>query len=217
MTEASKQALVGLRDFTTLQWYAIPMLAVVFYIYAKETNKARGTGNWDAVLAGVTLFGMDFLNETVNGMIFHVTQRSALWTTPGPSALRTMMGWNVEIMFMFALAGIIYYYTVSPDSRVRVLGIPNWWFWAVVYAAFCVIVEIFLNIGGLLVWEYELWNRSVKGIWLIFLVGYFHFYVAIIFVLSRKTLRAKLFTNGVVYGSAVALNVICMGLLGWVY
>ncbi len=217
MTEASRQALVGLRDLSTLQWYVIPMLAVVFYIYAKEINKARTTANWDAILAGTTLFGMDFLNETVNGWIFHCTQRSALWTTPGPTALRTMMGWNIEIMFMFAIAGIIYYYTISPEPREKVLGIPNWWFWAVVYSAFCVFVEILLNIGGHLVWEYEFWNRSFKGVWLIFLFGYLHFYVAIIVVLSRKTVRSKILANGVIYCAAIVLNVVGLGVLGWVY
>ncbi|MBX7256866.1 MAG: hypothetical protein K1Y02_10940 [Candidatus Hydrogenedentes bacterium] len=217
MTEASQQALIGMRDWTTLQWYVIPLMAIVFYIYTKEMHKARETGNWDAVFAGLTLFGMDFVNETINGLIFHFTQRSALWTAPGPTAFRTMMGWNIEIMFMFAISGIIYYYTINPDYRVRILGIPNWWFWGITYAAFCVLVEWFLNKGGHLVWEYEFWNRSFKGVWLIFLFGYFHFYVAMIFVLSRKTMKAKIATNVFLYSLAIGLNVVCMGVLGWLY
>jgi len=32
-TPASQLALDGLRDLTTLKWYVIPMLAIVFYIY----------------------------------------------------------------------------------------------------------------------------------------------------------------------------------------
>lgn len=35
-TEASRRALEGMRDVTTLQWYVIPLLAMVFYIYIKE-------------------------------------------------------------------------------------------------------------------------------------------------------------------------------------
>lgn len=31
MTPASEQALKGLRDPTTLEWYVIPLLAIVFY------------------------------------------------------------------------------------------------------------------------------------------------------------------------------------------
>ena len=33
MTPASLQALDGLRDLSTLKWYVIPLLAIVFYIY----------------------------------------------------------------------------------------------------------------------------------------------------------------------------------------
>jgi hypothetical protein len=50
-TDASRQALEGLRDLSTLQWYVIPLLAIVFYIYTFEIGKARRTGNWNAVIA----------------------------------------------------------------------------------------------------------------------------------------------------------------------
>ena len=217
MTEASRQALIGLRDLTTIHWYAISLLAITFYIWAKEIHKARQTGEWNAIYCGLTLFGMDFVNETWNGMVFHITQRSAVWTTPGDTALRTMMGWNIEIMFMFSIAGLIYYYTITPNKQDKILGISNWWFWAVGYAAFCVFVECLLNMGGHLVWEYEWWNLSFKGIWLIFLFGYFHFYVAMILVLSLKTHKAKIMAVSSLYAIAIAANILFMGLLGWVY
>ena len=61
-TPASQMALDGLRDLTTLKWYVIPLLAIVFYIYTAEIQKAKRSGNWDAIYAGLTLFGMDFIN-----------------------------------------------------------------------------------------------------------------------------------------------------------
>ena len=216
-TPASQQALQGLRDLSTLQWYVIPLLAIVFYIYTAEIKKARSSGNWDAVLSGLTVFGMDFFNETWNGWVFHLTQRSACWTAPGPTALRTMVGWNIEIMFMFALSGIIYYNTLSSERGARVLGLPDRWFWALGYAAFCVFVECLLNIGGHLVWEYPFWNRSLGGVWLIFLFGYFHFYVAVIIVLSLGSMRKKLLAIGGIYAVAIVANVVALGVLGWVY
>ena len=131
MTEASIRALEHLRDFSTLKWYVIPLLAIVLYIYAIEMRKARAGRNWDAVFAGLTLFGMDFFNETWNGWVLAVSGRSALWTTPGDTALRTLVGWNIEIMFMFAIAGIVFYY-MCPENRIeRILGLPARWFWAV--------------------------------------------------------------------------------------
>ncbi len=128
-----------------------------------------------------------------------------------------MVGWNIEIMFMFAISGIIYYHTLSENQEERILGLPNRWFWAVGYSAFCVFVECLLNIGGHLVWEYPFWNRSFGGIWLIFLFGYFHFFVAIILVLGLKTNRRKLVAVGIIYAVPVLMNVIGMGIFRWVY
>jgi len=216
-TPASQRALEGIRDLSTLEWYVIPLLAIVFYIYTAEIRKARHSGNWDAIFAGLTVFGMDFINETWNGWVFHLTQYSACWTTPGKSALKTMIGWNIEIMFMFAISGIIFYNTLSEDKSEKILGIPNRWFWAIGYAAFCVFVECLLNMGGHLVWEYPWWNRSFGGIWLIFFFGYFEFYVAAILVLSLKTNQAKTIAVATLYTIAFLANFICMGLLGWVY
>jgi hypothetical protein len=216
-TPASQAALQDLRDLSTLEWYVIPMLAFLFYIYTHEIKKARASGNWDAIFAGLTVFGMDFVNETWNGWVFHLTQRAALWTTPGETALRTMVGWNIEIMFMFAISGIIYYNTLSEDRHRRILGIPDRWFWAIAYSAFCVFVECLLNLGGHLVWEYPFWNRSFGGVWLIFLFGYFHFYVATILVLSLKRIKTKVTAVGSLYAFAVVANGVCMGFLGWVY
>ena len=216
-TPASKLALEDLRDLATLEWYVIPLLAIVFYIYTSEIKKARTSGNWDAVYAGLTVFGMDFINETWNGWVFHFSQHSACWTTPGKTALQTMVGWNIEIMFMFAISGIIFYNTLSEDKHEKILGFPNRWFWAIAYSAFCVFVECLLNMGGHLVWEYPWWNRSFGGVWLIFFFGYFHFYVAAIIVLSMKSAKAKVITIGSLYSTAIVANVICLGFLGWTY
>ncbi len=217
MTHASQQALEGLRDLTTLKWYVVPLLAIVFYIYTAEMKKARQTGNWDAVFAGLTLFGMDFINETWNGWVLYLTERSACWTTPGETALRTLVGWNIEIMFMFAISGIIFYNTLSEDRHETILGIPNQWFWAIGYTAFCVFVECLLNMGGLLVWEYPWWNLSPLGIWPIFFFGYFTFYVAVILVINLKRIRSKIIAVASLYAIAVVANAVCLGFLGWTY
>ena len=217
MTEASLRALDGLRDLRTLQWYVIPLLAIVFYIYTLEIAKARSSGNWNAIFAGLTVFGMDFVNESVNGWILVLSGRSALWTAPGPTALRTMVGWNIEIMFMFAISGIIYFNTLSEDPKHRIVGIPNRWFWAGAYSAFCVFVEVFLNRAGLLIWEYPFWNRSFAGVWLIFLFGYLHFYVAALLVVGAKKVRTKVLSIAGMYTTAVVLNVVGLGVLGWTY
>ena len=191
MTEATIRALDGIRDLSMVKWYVIPLLMIVMYIYAKEIKAARTSGNWNAVFAGLTLFGVDFFNETWNGWVMHFTQRSAFWTTPGDTALRVMVGWNIEIIFMFLLAGLVYYHTLSESTTEKIMGIPEKWFWAIGFSAFAVLVECLLNIGGHLVWEYPFWFLSFKGIWLIFFFGYFHFFCAIILVISLKSMKIK--------------------------
>jgi len=217
MTEATLQALDGMRDLTTIKWYVIPLLAIVFYIYNKEIRLARTSGNWNAVLCGLIILGVDFFNETWNGWVMVLTDRSAFWTVPGETALRTMVGWNIEIIFMFAIMGIIYCYTLSESMTEKILGIPEKWFWAAAYSAFCVFVECLLNIGGHLVWEYAFWNRSFAGVWLIFLFGYFHFFCAAIFILWLKTLRSKLITIVLIYAVPIVMNIVAFGFLGWNY
>jgi len=217
MTEATVQALDGIRALTTIKWYVITLMAIVFYIYNKEIRLARTSGNWEAVLCGVTIFGVDFFNETWNGWVMVLTGRSAFWTVPGETALRTMVGWNIEIMFMFSLMGIIYCYTLSESMTEKILGIPEKWFWALGYSLFCVFVECLLNMGGHLVWEYSFWNRSFAGVWLIFFFGYFHFFCAAIFILWLKTMRSKLITIAIIYTVPVVMNIVAFGFLGWNY
>jgi hypothetical protein len=55
------------RDFSTLKWYIIPLLCIVFYVYMKEVNKAKRTHNWDPVFAALAVFGLDF----IPGLILH--------------------------------------------------------------------------------------------------------------------------------------------------
>lgn len=217
MTQASRQALENIRDLTMLEWYVIPLLAIVFYIYTSEMKKARLSGNWNAVFAGLTVFGMDFINETWNGWVLHFTGRSAFWTAPGDTALRTMVGWNIEIMFMFAISGIIYYNTIAEDKNKKILGIPNQWFWAAGYSIFCVFVECYLNKGGHLIWEYPFWNRSFSGVWLIFFFGYFHFYVAALLVINMKAIKSKIITVISLYAVAAAANIFGLGIMNWQY
>lgn len=216
MTQATIQALQGLRDLSMIKWYVIPLLAIVFYIYTREMKEARTSGNWNAIFAGLTIFGVDFFNETWNGWVMHLTQHSAVWTTPGDTALRTMVGWNIEIMFMFSIIGIIFYHTLT-GKNIKILGIPEQWFWAIGYSAFCVFVECLLNVGGHLVWEYEYWRLSFKGVWLIFLFGYFHFFFFANIVIGLSTIKKKIIAVGIIYAVPIIMNIIALGFLGWMY
>ena len=216
MTAATTKALEGLRDLSTMQWYAIPLLAIVFYIYTIEIRKARDQGDWNPLVAALAIFGADFLNESLNGWFMVISGRSALWTAPGPTALRTMIGWNIEIMFMFALLGFVFYHSLSDKRDSRIAGLPEPWFWAILYSAVCVAVEIALNSGGLLVWEYPFWRASILGVIPIFLFGYLWFFAWAILAIFRKTTRAKILVIAAPYGTAILLDSIAAA-MGWGY
>ena len=127
------------------------------------------------------------------------------------------MGWNIEIMFMFAIAGIVFYYMCPENRAERILRLPARWFWAIVFTAFCVLVECVLNVGGLLVWEYPFWNRSLAGIWLILVFGYFEFFAAINLVLAMRNVRRRVTAIGIIYAVPVLMNVFGFAVMGWRY
>jgi hypothetical protein len=216
-TDASIKALNGLRDLTMLKWYWIPLLAIVFYIYSNEIKKARESGDWNAIYAGLTLFGLDFFNETWNGWVFAITKHSAVWTTPGDTAFRVFVGWNLEIIFMFLISGIVFYNFLYEDKDKKMLGLPNRWAMAIGFAAFCVFIECILNIGGQLVWEYWWWNLSFTGIWLIFLVGYFFFYAGVNVVIGMNEDKNKKIVIAIIYMIPIIMNIIAFVFLGWRY
>ena len=65
MTDFALLALSRLRDASNFQWYVIPILSFVFYVYTVETEKR----NWNIVLAGLAFWGADWLNE-IHPMVF---------------------------------------------------------------------------------------------------------------------------------------------------
>jgi len=216
MTEATKQALLGIRDISTLKWYIVPLLALVFYIYTKEMGNARRKNNWDVIYCGLVVFGLDFFNETWNGWLAHLSGYSAAWTTPGETALRVTVGWNIEIIFMFLILGIIYYNTLSEHQDKKLFGINEKWLWAAFYTIFCVFIEVVLNQADLLIWDYSWWSFSWGGIWLILLFGYGIFFFGAGFLLTLKTDKQKITMISIVYAVPIIMTIIAAS-LGFVY
>ena len=77
------------------------------------------------VAAGLAVWLADWFNEIVNALVLQSSDRAALWTATGPTAYQILIGLNVEIMFMFALGGIVYVKLLPADRSVRILGMPN--------------------------------------------------------------------------------------------
>ena len=210
MTESASQALAILRDGGLFQWYVIPLLAFAFYVYNVEVEKR----NWNLVLAGLAFWGMDWFNEIWNALVMHFTGYAPVWGAPGKTAYLILIGLNIEIMFMFAVAGIVWGKMLLPDKKAKILGLPNRWFVAIAGSAFCVFVEYLLNGVGALTWDYPWWNRSAP--WLIFLIGYLTFFVVAFWVHDMKTLKAKLITVGTIWAVVIASVILFIPILHWI-
>ena len=212
-TDASLEALSKLRQLNPeTGWYIIPILAIVLYIYGVEIKNARETKNWNTVFAGLTVLGLDLINEIWNALVFAFSNYSAFWTTPSASAYIILIGWNLEIAFMFSIAGITFAKFLPDDKNKKILGLPNRWAMAIGFSLFCVVVEIFLNWGNYLIWEYVWWNWYNPV--LIFLIGYFHFFVGAFYVYDLPELKDKIKVVGIIYGVGIILLCIFGPLLG---
>lgn len=209
-TKSALQALSILRDSSQFQWYVVPLLVIVIYIYNVEVGKK----NWNLVFAGLALWGMDWFNEIWNGLVFHFTDYAPVWGTPGKSAFVILIGLNIEICFMFAIMGIASAYALPADKKMRILGIPNRIFFAVVYSILSVIVELLLNRAGALTWDYSWWNAREP--WLIFLIGYLPFFVVAFWVHDMEKVRNKVIAVGSILGFDLACLVLFAGVLQWI-
>lgn len=209
MTPASQQALSVLRRTENFEWYVIPLLALVVYAYINEAEKK----NWNVVLCGLLLWVSEFTWEMFNALILHFTQYAAMWITPGKSAYVILSGLNIEICFMFALAGMVVVKSLPADRAKKILGLPNRVLVPLLWGLCCVFVEVLLNRIGLLVWDYSWWNWP--NVYLL-LVGYTLPFYLITWAHDHLSLRIKTIILLSWLAFNVALWLIFVTGLGWI-
>ncbi|MET3130028.1 TM2 domain-containing membrane protein YozV [Oxalobacteraceae bacterium GrIS 1.11] len=209
ITPSAQQALAILRDGQQFQWTILPVFALVVYVYSVEVERR----NWRLVFAGLAFWGMDWLNEIANALFFHWSQYAPLWGAPGKTAYLLLIGLNIEICLMFAIAGIGFCKMLPQQRALRIAGIPNRAFIAATGSLSCVMVEYWLNGIGALRWEYAWWNREAP--WLIFLIGYLPFFLVSFYVYDLESRQRQLGVLGLIYGLAGAAMLVFGGWLGW--
>ena len=208
-TQSALEALKHLRDPSTFQWYVIPLFAFVVYVYAVEVERK----NWNLLFAGLAFWGMDWFNEIWNSLVFHFTNYAPVWGASGNSAYEILIGLNIEISFMFAIAGIAFAKMLPEDKTMKIIGIPNRWFFAIVNSIFCVVVEILLNAAGVLTWDYSWWN--VTAPYLIVIFGYLTFFIVSYWVFDMKTIKKKITTVSIIFGIDLLAIIVFGFMLGW--
>lgn len=207
MAHSAAQALSQLRSTANFEWYIIPVLMMVIYVYSVEVERK----NWSIILAGLAFWGMDWFNEIWNGLVFHFTGYAPVWATPTKSCYEILIGLNIEITLMFLIAGIACAKMLPKDKNKKIFGIPNRAVYAVGDSILFVIVETILNYIGVLSWEYWWWHP-----FLLFLIGYLPFLVACFWVYDMESIKKKIIAVGSILSVDAAGLIIFGSILNWI-
>jgi hypothetical protein len=208
LTDATREALTLLRDPANLKWYVVTFLGIVLYVYANEVERKR----WDIVAAGLAFFLMDVFNELVNSAWLHVSGRSALWTVTGDTAYLILIGWSVEIVFLFAISGVEFVKYLPADRSMKILGIPNRWLFITWWSCFAVFVEVLLHRAGIFHWSYWFWSEQFLLPIVVFGYGTFFAIAAYVFDLDSHRRRFAIVGGMLAVDAVLAVT---FGVLGW--
>jgi hypothetical protein len=200
-TDVTREAERLVRDPSLFRWYAIALLALVIYAYANEYERRR----FDIIAAGLAIWFADWFNEIINALVLQATDRAPLWATTGPTAYQFLVGLNVEISFMFALAGIVYAKLLPPRGGRFVIALG--------LSIVSVAVELFLHAAGTFHWEYWWWNVASFPVIVVF--GYLWFYVFAAWVYDAPTDRKRWTRVGGLAAIDVAMALVFGVGFGW--
>jgi hypothetical protein len=210
VTDFTLQAQELLRDPSQFKWYAVTLLVLVMYVYAVEVERRR----WDIILAGAAFWLADWINEIINSLVLHFSDRSALWTTTGDTAYLILIGLTLEISLMFAISGIVFAKSLPDDPKEKLLGLPNRWTIGIAFSLFAVAVELLLHATGYFHWEYWWWNTPFVLPIVVF--GYLWFFMAAAWVYDQPDNRSRLRTVGAM-AAIVAVSLVLFGpILTWI-
>jgi hypothetical protein len=210
VTDFTLDAQRLLRDPSTFKWYVVTLLVLVLYVYTVEVERRR----WDIVLAGLAFWLADWINEIVNALILHCTDRAALWTVTGDTAYLILIGLGIEICFMFAIGGVIYAKSLPADRSLRILGMPNRLAIGLAFSIFATAVEELLHATGYFHWEYWWWNDTFPFPIVVF--GYLWFFLIAACVYDLPDNRARLRVVGAMAGLVGTALVVFGALLEWI-
>jgi hypothetical protein len=200
-TDATRQAERLVRDPHLFKWYAVALLALVIYAYANEVERRR----FDVVAAGLAIWFADWFNEIVNALVLKASGTAPLWATTGPTAYQFLVGLNVEISFMFALAGIVYVKVLPPKGHRVVVALG--------LSVVSVAVELFLHASGTFHWHYWWWNVASFPVIVVF--GYLWFYLFAAWVYDAPDDRRRWRRVGALGAVNVVMALVFGVVLGW--
>lgn len=194
-SEEAKHAIeeIKVRWTGNFNWTFIFILAVVFYVYWTEIHNK----NWEAVRAGLALYGVHWLYEICNAVIAAIFGYP-LWAVSNDSTTFILLiGVSWELSMMFSLAGIISYKMLPKDRTTHYLarggdkprkGIDCRLVGALSMALLFALFESFLagTSNHSFIWVYKWW-----GVVPVFITTYIPFFLASNYVNDFKPKTRK--------------------------
>ncbi|HMV81356.1 MAG TPA: hypothetical protein PKA14_25750 [Leptospiraceae bacterium] len=194
--ELTLAALKILRSGENFQWYIIPILALVVYVYSNEA----AAKNWRGIASGLCLYSIHWFFEILNGLIQHFSGH-ALWTVSAGTSYLILIGVGIEISMMFSIAGLAASKLLPEDPQEKILGINSRLFNGIANAALFSIIEIFLaKETGIFTWVYPWW-----GAFPVFITVYIPFFVPAMYCYDWDRKKQKQFIGGMFLLDAVLL------------
>lgn len=192
---------VVVRSTENFNWTFIFILAVVFYVYWSEIQKK----NYEAVCAGLALYGVHWLYEICNAIIAKIFGYP-LWTVSNESTTFILLiGVCWELSMMFSLAGIISYKMLPEDRSKKILGMDCRLAGALSMALLFALFESFLagTSNYSFIWVYKWW-----GVIPVFITTYIPFFLASNYVPFMEPKKRKKTLIGIWGAVAVLLIVL---------
>ena len=183
---------IKVRSTENFNWTFIFILAVVFYVYWTEIHKK----NYEAVFAGLALYGVHWLYEIANAIIGHFAGYP-LWSVSNESTTFILLvGVCWELSMMFSLAGIISFKMMPEDRSKRYFakngkkGISCKLVVALEMALLFALFESFLagTSNHSFIWVYKWW-----GVIPVFITTYVPFFLASNYVPDMRAPARKRF------------------------
>ncbi len=201
---------IRVRSTENFNWTFIFILAVVFYVYWSEINKK----NYEAVCAGLALYGVHWLYEIGNAVIGHVFGYP-LWSVSNASTTFILLvGVCWELSMMFSLAGIISFKMMPQDRSTRYFakngkkGVSCKLIVALEMALLFALFESFLagTSNHSFIWVYRWW-----GVLPVFVTTYIPFFLASNYVPDMEPKKRRNFLL-VLWGLVALLLIILIPL-----
>ena len=86
------------------KWYIVPLFVIWLFLIVNEIRQKR----FSVVFGAAAFWLWDVFNETWNAMVYATTGQPVWGTTAaGGSALQILVGYNIEISFMFFILGML--------------------------------------------------------------------------------------------------------------